>query len=565
MDINDIVIIGGGISGLYLMMNLKEKYPNLKVKLLESTNRFGGRIHTYSHNINNENYNMELGAARIGYHHLKMNKLINKLKLDENKYDISSDKKYIEITDGKSIEKTEFKNKILLKLENFFYSNSFSKLSKSFLKKYYLIDLLKKFFDNSFVKNISNMLEYTSDLYKLNSYDSSKYFINDYKKSDKYFVLSNGLSSIIDKMIENIKSNEKYIVKLNSLVNDINFDNESKTYTVYFKNTLKNNEEKIKTRYVVCALPKNSLLNLKILSQFKNDLNSINNIDLLRIYEIYEKDNGKVWFHDVEKTVTNNELQFIIPINYENGLIMSSYTDLKNSKYWFNKYINDYDEFKNTLNKKLSKTFKKKIPKSKFIKIKYWDAGVAHWKKNIDSEKQIKKISNLLDNFYICGENYSNYQAWCEGALETADSVLELIEKDINKNRINSTKKKNNNSTKKTTYNSRKKNSKYHNIPKKENKTKKKYIIKGGNNKIKKKNLREYKFEEVQKHNKENDAWIIIDKKVYNITDWIPNHPGGNIILNGVGKDATQMFKNIGHPDYVKNKILPNYLIGNLV
>ena len=75
MDINDIVIIGGGISGIYLMMNLKDKYPNLKVKLLESNNRFGGRIHTYNHTINNEKYNMELGAARIGYHHLKMTSL----------------------------------------------------------------------------------------------------------------------------------------------------------------------------------------------------------------------------------------------------------------------------------------------------------------------------------------------------------------------------------------------------------------------------------------------------------------------------------------------------------
>jgi cytochrome b involved in lipid metabolism len=558
MDINDIVIIGGGISGIYLMMNLKDKYPNLKVKLLESNNRFGGRIHTYNHTINNEKYNMELGAARIGYHHLKMNKLIDKLNLNNNKYDISNDKKYIHVKNNTGSDKTKFKNKILLKLEKFFISSTFNKLSKSFLQKFYLIDLLKKYFDNNFLKNISNMLEYTSDLYKLNSYDSSKYFINDYKSSDKYFVLNNGLQTIIDRMIENIKKNKNYILKLNSLVNDVNLDNESEIYSIQFKNTLENKEYKLKSRYVVCALPKNSLLNLKILSQFKSDLNSINNIDLLRIYEIYEKENGKVWFHDVEKTVTNNELQFVIPINYDNGLIMSSYTDLKNSKYWFDKYINNYDEFKNTLNDKLSKTFNKKIPESKYIKLKYWDAGVAHWKKNVDSESQIKKMLNLLKNFYICGENYSNYQAWCEGALETSDSVLELIERDINKNN-NFIKKVNNN-------HSIKKNRKYNNKIINVNKTKKnKRILFGGVDKKLKKSLKGYKLSEVEKHNKENDAWIIIDKKVYNITDWIPNHPGGKVIINGIGKDATQMFNNIGHPDYVKNKILPNYLIGKLI
>ncbi len=27
------------------------------------------------------------------------------------------------------------------------------------------------------------------------------------------------------------------------------------------------------------------------------------------------------------------------------------------------------------------------------------------------------------------------------------------------------------------------------------------------------------------------DCWIIIHNKVYNITEWIPNHPGGEIIM----------------------------------
>ena len=31
----DVVIIGGGIAGVYTMYNLKKKYPNLKVLLLE--------------------------------------------------------------------------------------------------------------------------------------------------------------------------------------------------------------------------------------------------------------------------------------------------------------------------------------------------------------------------------------------------------------------------------------------------------------------------------------------------------------------------------------------------
>tara|TARA_S200000501_G_scaffold311612_1_gene302276 strand:- start:416 stop:631 length:216 start_codon:yes stop_codon:yes gene_type:complete len=71
-------------------------------------------------------------------------------------------------------------------------------------------------------------------------------------------------------------------------------------------------------------------------------------------------------------------------------------------------------------------------------------------------------------------------------------------------------------------------------------------------------------MDEVKKHNKKTDAWLVIEKKVYNVTSWISKHPGGMIIMKGVGKDATSLFKGVGHPDYVKKKILPKYLIGEI-
>lgn len=48
---------------------------------------------------------------------------------------------------------------------------------------------------------------------------------------------------------------------------------------------------------------------------------------------------------------------------------------------------------------------------------------------------------------------------------------------------------------------------------------------------------------EVQTHNKSYDAWITLSNKVYNITPYLPYHPGGeNIMKSVLGKDATILF-----------------------
>ena len=70
------VIIGGGISGLYTLYKLGKKYPKLKILLLESNERYGGRIYSYKETIDGQEYIMDLGAGRLGHHHTLINNLI---------------------------------------------------------------------------------------------------------------------------------------------------------------------------------------------------------------------------------------------------------------------------------------------------------------------------------------------------------------------------------------------------------------------------------------------------------------------------------------------------------
>lgn len=70
---------------------------------------------------------------------------------------------------------------------------------------------------------------------------------------------------------------------------------------------------------------------------------------------------------------------------------------------------------------------------------------------------------------------------------------------------------------------------------------------------------------EVQKHNSPDDCWVVIDGYVYDLSDFIPSHPGGPAVIRAnAGKDVSAVFDPLHAPDVIEKYIAPEKRLGPL-
>jgi len=415
-DIYDIIILGGGIAGIYTTYKLLKKNKNLSILLLESSKNFGGRVYTGK-------YGLEAGAGRFSNKHVHLMQLIKELRL-ENKIKKSSasaeyfpvKKEEIQKSSGNHLQELIATIVIASKLERKVYLQSVS-----------FINYAKTILTKEETDYILDSFGYYSELVIMNAYDTLQ-LIQNLDPKNHFYTLEGGLSQIIERMIHIIQNKKGNILKTNHKVIEIKREKIKNLDVIPLYSLETENGKTFYSEKIIAALPKQALEKIRIFYPLKSDLKKIHCAPLCRIYSKFK--NGK-WFEKLPKLTTNNNLRMIIPIDSEKGTIMISYTDNKFADYWNELYKKKGLE---QVNEKIAELVKEStkidIPKPVDTMIYYWSCGVGYWGVGADSENISQKMTKPFDTdeLYICGEHYSERnQQWMEGALDTSISVLKKI------------------------------------------------------------------------------------------------------------------------------------------
>jgi monoamine oxidase len=395
----DVVIVGGGIAGLYAAQQCIDR--GLHVVLLEKENRLGGRIQT----VYSKTYQYETGAGRFAANHNVLRGLLSRYGMTESPIPTT-------ITyEGKRSPVPALLKRLMSGVRRYDY---ITLTQRSFRQ------VCNEVLGVNDTNTLINAFGYNAEFDKANAYTAIEMFKRDYMKYE-YYACREGFSELVHRMANYIRQYAR--IYMSTHVTRIK---EHTDGCVVYATDVRGNPRTYVCKAVVCAMPRKEL---EAMCHFthgqKRLLKTVVPISLNRIYGKFPA-LPQPWFQDTPRTTTSNPIRQFIPINRQAGVAMVSYSDTKYADYWDRIARQPDDTLKKTILANLHAVFPTvpTIPEPEWIRSYYWSEGVHFWKPGTDVEDIRPRIQQIMPRTFIVGEAYSKVQGWIEGALISVDDVM---------------------------------------------------------------------------------------------------------------------------------------------
>ena len=406
--IYDILIIGGGISGIRVGIEILKQYPHLSCCIAEAYHIAGGRIFTFQSTIPRIGaVQWESGAGRISTTHTRTLGLLTHYGLTT--YPISGDAMYM---DNHTVNKNQFSS-----LQHT-YLTPLRSLSPDILRTHTLGEVSTMVLGANESARLFNMFPYWSEIHTVRADHALHSFDHEMKSMSGFVGCVEGLSSLIDGMMNEysklggkIHYNTKATSVSTQQDNIIRVDTSVNTYMC---------------RSCILAVPSEALKHIRGISTLPV-LNHLRMNPLLRMYAVFPVSHGKSWFSGLSKIVTSDRIRFFIPIDESKGIVMISYTDGNDALFWAKK---DKKKIQNDVMKHIRAMFPEHdIPEPLFFKMHMWKNGCTYWKPgsydiSAESTQSLHPFPKIHPNLFLCGESFSESPCWVESALIQADRLL---------------------------------------------------------------------------------------------------------------------------------------------
>jgi len=409
----DVIIVGAGIAGLRVGLQLLRH--KVSCCILEKYNYTGGRIVTFRDKLPKiGEVQWENGAGRISIQHKKVLALLKH-------YDLHTIPTSPDIT---YCDTHETSNDPFSQLHDIFLKPLYD-LPKEVLQMHTIGELLEKTVGAHTAKQYYQTFPYWSEIHTMRADAALISFDREMGSMKGFVVCIEGLSSLMTAMKKDFMEGGGHI-QYSMEVTALSRHGDG----VHFlcKDHQRNTCLTMLSRVGVLALHRNAVAaiqgveHLPVLSHLRME-------PLFRMYAIFPVRNGKSWFSDLSKTVTNSRIRFFIPVNPSKGIVMISYTDGADATYWMKKSPATIQRMVMTDIRALFSDCT--VPDPLFFKLHPWTHGCTYWlpgKYSIEEEsrKSLHPLPYKNPGLFMCGESFSVHPCWMESALDQADDLLAL-------------------------------------------------------------------------------------------------------------------------------------------